>query len=69
LLIALLEPPGIKAAEIEGDHTTRLALQEESKSLPFGSVWDYYCDSKSVPLGDAWLSLIKKYEKDVLLAR
>jgi L-rhamnose isomerase len=69
LLIALLEPPGIKAAEIEDDHTTRLALQEEAKLLPFGAVWDYYCDSKSVPVGDAWLPLIKKYEKDVLLAR
>lgn len=69
LLIALLEPPGIRAAEIEGDHTTRLALQEESKSLPFGAVWDYYCDSKFVPIGDAWLPIIKKYEQDVLLAR
>jgi L-rhamnose isomerase len=69
LLIALLEPPAIKAAEIEGDHTARLALQEEAKSLPFGAVWDYYCHSKSVPIGDAWLLVIKKYEKDVLLAR
>lgn len=69
LLIALLEPAGIKAAEIEGDHTTRLALQEEFKSLPFGAAWDYYCESKSVPVGDAWLPIIKKYEKDVLFAR
>jgi L-rhamnose isomerase len=69
LLIALLEPPGIKSAEIDGDHTTRLALQEEAKTLPIGAIWDYYCDSKSVPVGDAWLRLIKKYEKDVLLAR
>jgi L-rhamnose isomerase len=69
LLIALLEPPGIKAAEIEGDHTARLALQEEAKSLPFGATWDYYCDSKSVPVGDAWLRQIKKYEKDILSAR
>jgi L-rhamnose isomerase len=69
LLIALLEPSGIKAAEIQGDHTTRLALQEEAKSLPFGPVWDFYCDSKGVPVSDAWLTAIKKYEKDVLLAR
>ena len=69
LLIGLLEPPAIRAAELAGDHTTRLALQEESKSLPFGAVWDFYCDSKSVPVGDAWLPIIKKYEKDVLLAR
>jgi L-rhamnose isomerase len=69
LLVALLEPPGIKAAEIEGDHTARLCLQEESKSLPFGAVWDYYCHSKSVPVGDAWLPAIKNYEKEVLSIR
>lgn len=69
LLVALLEPPGIKTAEIEGDYTARLALQEEAKSLPFGAVWDYYCEAKSVPIGESWLSVIKKYEKDVLLAR
>jgi len=69
LLIALLEPPAIKAAEFEGDHTSRLALQEESKSLPFGAVWDYYCNFKSVPVGGAWLQIIKRYEKDVLFAR
>jgi L-rhamnose isomerase len=69
LLIALLEPPGIKAAEIQGDHTTRLALQEVAKSLPFGAVWDYYCHSRSVPVGDAWLPVIKKYEQDVLFKR
>src|SRR5262245_13929297 len=69
LLIALLEPPAIKVAEVEGDHTSRLALQEEAKALPFGAVWDYYCDSQSVPIGDAWLPIIKKYEQEVLLKR
>jgi L-rhamnose isomerase len=69
LLIALLEPPGIKAAETEGDHTTRLALQEEAKSLPYGAVWDYYCESKSVPVSEAWLKEVQRYEKDVLLNR
>jgi L-rhamnose isomerase len=69
LLIALLEPPGIRAAEMEGEYTTRLALQEEAKTLPFGSVWDYYCESKSVPAGGAWLLRIKKYEREVLSAR
>ena len=41
LLLALLEPPAIRAAELAGDHTTRLALQEEARALPFGTVWDY----------------------------
>ena len=34
LLITMLEPTKkLQAAEAEGDYTTRLALQEESKSL------------------------------------
>ena len=56
LLLALLEPPAIRAAELAGDNTARLALQEESKSLPFGAVWDYYCETKGVPVGTAWLA-------------
>jgi L-rhamnose isomerase len=69
LLIGLLEPPGVRAAELEGDHTARLALQEEAKSLPFGAVWDHYCESKLVPVGDAWLAVIKQYEQEILSAR
>jgi len=52
-----------------GDFTTRLALQEEAKSLPFGAVWDYYSASKGVPVGENWLAEIKRYEKDVLSQR
>ena len=69
LLLALLEPPAIRAAELAGDHTARLALQEESKSLPSGAVWDYYCESKGVPVGEAWLGEVKGYEKSVLSKR
>jgi len=69
LLIALLEPPAIKSAEVAGDYTSRLALQEEAKTLPVGAVWDYYCEAKGVPVGDAWLKEIKSYEKRVLSKR
>ena len=69
LLLALLEPPAIRAAEIAGDNTARLALQEESKALPFGAVWDFYCESKGVPVGEAWLAEVKRHERDVLLNR
>lgn len=69
LLIALLEPPAIKAAEASGDYTSRLALQEESRTLPFGAVWDFYCDSKNVPVGEQWLVAVKRYEKEVLSKR
>ncbi len=69
LLLALLEPPAIRAAELAGDTTARLALQEESKSLPFGAVWDYYCETKGVPIGEAWLAEVKAHEKIVLSKR
>ena len=69
LLVALLEPPAIRAAEIAGDNTARLALQEEARALPFGAVWDYYCESKGVPVGEAWLPEVKRYECEVLSKR
>ncbi len=69
LLVALLEPPAIRAAELAGDHTARLALQEEARSLPFGAVWDYYCESKGVSVGEAWLAEVKAYEYEALAGR
>ena len=69
LLVALLEPPAIRAAELAGDNTARLALQEEARALPFGAVWDFYCESKGVPVGEAWLAEVRKYEASVLLNR
>ena len=65
LLIALLESPLIRTAEAAGDFTARLALQEEAKTLPYGAVWDYYCEQKNVPVGDVWLTEVKRYEKEV----
>jgi L-rhamnose isomerase len=69
LLIALLEPPAIKTAEARGDFTSRLALQEEAKTLPFGAIWDFYCASKNVPAGENWLTEVKHYERKVLSKR
>ena len=69
LLLALLEPPGIKSAEAAGDNTARLALQEEAKTLPFGAVWDYFCEAQGVPVGETWLAEVRRYERDVLLNR
>jgi L-rhamnose isomerase len=70
LLLALLEPTRIlRKFEAEGDYTSRLALLEEIKSLPFGAVWDYYCLKSGVPIGGAWLAVMKQYEKEVLSKR
>jgi L-rhamnose isomerase len=70
LLYALLEPAAqLKEYEMEGNFTSRLALMEELKTLPFGAVWDYYCQSSGVAVGSAWIADVKSYEKSVLAAR
>jgi len=70
LLLALLEPQEmLKQYEREGDFSSRLALQEELKSMPFGAVWDYYCLKKNVPVGMDFMNVIKDYEKKELSKR
>ena len=70
LMYALLEPTEkLRKLEVEGDYTSRLALLEEYKSYPFAAVWDYYCEKNNVPVRDAWLAEVKKYEADVLSKR
>ncbi len=70
LLLALVAPAaGFKAAERARDYTSRLALMEEMKTLPFGAVWDYYCAQQEVPAGADWLGVVKQYEQDVLAKR
>jgi L-rhamnose isomerase len=70
LLKASLEPADtLRTLEADGDYTGRLALLEELKTLPFGAVWDHYCESSGVPVGGAWLKDIKTYEHEVLAGR
>jgi L-rhamnose isomerase len=70
LLMALLEPVDqMRALELAGDYTARLAMLEEQKSLPFGSVWDYYCLQQDVPVGLAYIDEIRAYEKEILALR
>jgi L-rhamnose isomerase len=70
LLVALLEPTDkLREMEAAGDLTSRLAMLEELKTLPFGAVWDYYCLKADVPIGPAWLQNVKDYEAKVLSKR
>lgn len=69
LLVALLEPPAIRTAELVGDRTARLALQEESRSLPWGAVWEEFCARHDVPVGNSWLGAMREYESRVLARR
>jgi L-rhamnose isomerase len=64
LLRALLEPAKLlAAAEASQDGTARLALFEELKSMPWSAVWDQYCSTRKVPVGLAWLEVVRQYER------
>src|SRR3990172_5406157 len=66
LLLALVEPTAkLRELEQAGDFTGRLAMLEETKSLPSGAVWDYYCLQQEVPVGPGWLDALRKYEREV----
>lgn len=70
LLSALLEPAAkLRDFESSGDYTSRLALLEELKTMPFGAVWDYYCETQNTPVGMAYMDDIKAYENKVLAKR
>jgi len=70
MLMAMLEPiEQMRAFEQSGDFTSRLALLEELKGMPFGAVWDYYCSQADVPVGISFMDEIKEYEKKELANR
>ena len=70
LLVALLEPKEmLRQYEAEYDFASRLALQEELKSMPFSAVWDYYCMKQNIPVGMDFMKIIKEYEKKELVNR
>lgn len=70
LLIALLEPTAsLREIENAGDHTARLAVQEEIKSLPWGPVWDEFCRRNDSPVGLDWIQEIRLHERLTLSLR
>ncbi len=67
LLYALVEPTNrLVSMETDGNLTGRLGLLEELKSMPFGAVWDYYCQEAQVPVAGDWLAEVARYERQVL---
>ncbi len=70
LLAALLEPATLlREAEESGDFTRRLALLEETKTLPLGAVWQEHCRRHDVPGDHSWIEEVRTYERDVLSRR
>jgi L-rhamnose isomerase len=69
-LYALLEPLAkLREFESKGQNFERLALLEESKSLPWGAIWDYFCVKNNVIPGEDYIKEIQKYEKEVTSKR
>ena len=70
LLYALLLPNG-RMKDLQDAHqfTELMVLSEDMKTMPFGAVWDKFCETQKVPQGMQWLDRVKAYERDVLAAR
>ena len=70
LLMALLTPHEDWKRLQETDRFTELMVrQEEWKTLPFGEVWNAYCQRCGVPEDGAWFDTVLQYEQDVQLKR
>ena len=70
ILSALLEPLArLRDYEAEGRGYQRLAHLEEAKTLPFGAVFDYFNYKNGVPVGEEFIPVIERYERDVTSKR
>jgi len=66
LLFALLQPNDeLTRLQNEGNWTKLMVLQEELKTMPFGDVWDAYCESCGKPVDGQWYCQIEHYEREV----
>ena len=70
LLMALLRPMDrLRKIEEEGDYFKRLALQEVLETLPWGAVWDAFCQRKDVVSDEDLIEEIHRYDKEVTSKR
>lgn len=70
ILFALLEPTHLlKKYEEENKLFARLAMFEKMKTMPFGYIWDYYCEMMNVPDDKKWIDEVLKYENEFLKKR
>jgi L-rhamnose isomerase len=70
ILLALLEPTEkLRTLEAKGDLFGRMALLERMKALPFGTVWEMYCQRNEVATSAELPKTVKTYEKKVLSKR
>ena len=68
LLMALLTPD-MTDLQNANNWTEILVRAEELKTLPFGDVWEEYCNQCGVPVDGEWFATVKAYEEEVLVKR
>ena len=70
LLMAMLTPNAmLKDLQDKGAYTELMVKSEEVKTLPFGEIWNYYCECCGAPVDGEWYALVEEYEKNVLSKR
>ena len=70
LLNALCTPNELlKKMQDNNELTELMVMQDELKTMPFGFVWEEYCERCNVKKDREWISDVKEYEKEVLLNR
>lgn len=70
LMQALLEPTEkLRDFEKEDKRFQRMAYLEELKSLPWNAVYNYYCQTQGIPVGDNYIKEIESYESEVTSKR
>ena len=70
MLRALLEPKELLAQyELAGEGYKLLGVMEEQKAMPWQAVYDMFCLKNNVPVGDAFIAEIAKYEAEVTSKR
>ncbi len=69
-LAALLTPiEKLRNYEADNRYFQRLALLEESKSMPWADVYNYFCLQNGVPVGEEYIADVEKYEREVTSKR
>ena len=68
LLLALLTPD-MTELQNANNWTEILVRSEELKTLPFGDVWEEYCNQCGAPVDGTWFATVKAYEEEVLVKR
>ena len=70
LLYALLQPnKELKKLQDEQNFSKLMVAQEELKTMPFGEVWNEYCERCQKPKDGEWFEEVERYEREVLSKR